>query len=71
MSDNPTDPLRMAAVLVYARDMAAESYAETRHKEALQRGDGSTAAWWADVGNAVALLRANSDAPFAPDHTIN
>lgn len=48
------DPLRLAAVLLYARGISGAGYAERFRAEALARSDNTGTKFWSDV--AAALL---------------
>ena len=51
-----SDPLRLAAVLLYARENGAGAYAEERRREAVSCADAEAAKYWSLVEAALLTL---------------
>lgn len=50
------DPLRLAAVLLYARHHAAGAYAEDRRRQALNAANATAAEYWSLVAEALLTM---------------
>jgi hypothetical protein len=50
------DPLRLAAVIIYARGAASGAYAQERRAAAMARSDTQTAEFWEKVQAAIIAL---------------